>query len=62
MLRLIANRMAAPNDEVERRGVAAIQDEGSLSQSHRLPPRLTEDATRDRSIRLLEAIATNFLE
>jgi hypothetical protein len=41
------------NDEVERRGASPASNEGTLSQSS-TPPWLTEDATRDRSNRLLD--------
>ena len=40
------------NDEVERRGVSPASNEGTLSKSS-TPPWLTEDATRERSNRLL---------
>jgi hypothetical protein len=42
-----------PNDEVERRG-ASRRETKLIYPNHRLPPWLTEDATRDRSNRLLD--------
>ena len=42
-----------PNVEVERRGQALTQSEGTSSQPS-IPPKPTEDAARDRSNRLLE--------
>jgi hypothetical protein len=44
-----------PNDEVERRGIALRQTK-LLYPNHRLPPWPNEDATRDRSNRLLDVI------
>ena len=41
-----------PNDKVERRG-GALPAKKLIYPNHRLPPWLTEDATRDRSNRLL---------
>src|SRR5580658_5113642 len=48
----IADIVRAPNDEVERRGASPASNEGNLSTSS-TPPCLNEDATRDRSNRLL---------
>jgi hypothetical protein len=45
-----------PNDEVERRGVSPASNEGNLSQSSIYSLAPNEDATRDRSNRLLDLI------
>jgi len=50
--------LRTPNGEVERRGVASMQNKAAYLD-HRSPPLLTEDAIRDRSNRWLGQTMTD---